>query len=230
MIFPKLELDYIVAEADKFRLDASLSFVGSGEVITSVMITPDTVNNSGVSYNITDDMFLDYAFPTAGEYEITLLVTTDNGTASISEIVTVVDKATDNLQSSDSMLYAYESELKRYIPNGRNSWKYIHRLALSEIIDYLSRNGIRNPDGTSIEVSQLIGQKLEKWATFEALILIYQDIKTNNVELFNDKIDYYTELRGDARELYELTYDSDKDGDVDSEDAKTATRQRFFSR
>lgn len=234
-MFPNLIVDNLVQLSDMFRLDGSKSFVGSGETITEVNIYPDFANNPATKFNVyvedcPEEWVLDWAYDTAGDYVARVELVTGSGSKAKDYNVKAIDEAEDNLQSSDSMLYAYESELKRYIPAGRNSWKYLHRKALEEILDYLFRNGKRNSDGTRIEKSQLIGDKLEKWSTFETLIMIFQDIKSSNIDLFNEKIADYSEARNQARKIYMFEYDENKDGQVDEEDYKQSVRQSFFTR
>jgi len=236
MIFPNLIFDNLVQENDKFRFLASKSFVGSGEILDGIKIYPDFDNNPAIFYdvfveNCPEEWFLDYAYETAGDYTVRLEMTTATPSAKVKDYsITVVDEATDNLQSDDSMLYAYENELIRYLPDGRNSWKYLHRKALEEIIDYLYRNGIYNADNKKIEKADLIGDKLEKWSTFETMIMIFQDVKSSNIDLFNEKIEDYTLARNDARKIYCIKYDSNQDGVIDDDDEATGTRQRFLSR
>lgn len=243
MIFPSLIFDSLVQEADKFRFLASKSFVGSGEVLDGIKIYPDFDNNPATFYDVfvvdsPNEWFLDYAYETAGSYTVRLELTTESLATKVKDYtITVISEADDNLQSTDAMLYAYESELIKYLPEGRNSWKYLHRKALEEIIDYLYRNGIYrvDPSTTSnkplkIEKEHLIGDQLTKWSTFETLILIFQDIKSSNIDFFNEKIADYTELRNDARKIAVINYDSNADGVVDEDDIVTSSRQRFFSR
>lgn len=243
MIFPNLIFDSLVQEADKFRFNASKSFVGSGSVLNGVKIYPDFDNNPGVFYDVfvedcPEEWVLDYAYETAGDYTVRLELSTTTPETKVKDYtITVITEADDNLQSTDAMLYAYESELIKYLPEGRNSWKYLHRKALEEIIDYLYRNGIyrKNPDEAQdkplkIEKKHLIGDKLEKWSTFETMIMIFQDIKSSNIDFFNEKILDYTELRNDARKIACISYDSNDDGVIDEKDVETTTRQRFFSR
>lgn len=234
MIFPKIDTDTLMQIQDMFRIDATKSFATAGEVITEVNIYPDFDNSPGVFFDVFEEdqecWFLDWAYETAGDYNIRLDIVTATDNKIIEMGVTAVTVEEDNLLSDDSMLYSYEHELNKYIPFGRNSWKYLHRKAQEEILDYLYRNAIVNPDGTKIEKSQLIGDKLEKWSTFETLIFIFQDIKTSNSEAFNEKLTDYYEKRASARKRYLIAYDSNKDGNVDELDSKVATTVTFFSR
>jgi hypothetical protein len=235
MIFPKADLDKLVQVADMFRIDASGSFFSEGEVITELNIYPDFIDAPATVFNIymedcPEDWRLDWAYETDGDHTVKVEIKTATDTKSVEYTVSAITEADDMLLSSDSMIYSYESELRRFLPEGRNSWKYLHRKAQKEILDYLYRNGILNPDGTKIEKTQLIADKLDLWSTFETMLLIYQDLKVSNAEVFNEKLVDYSEKRADARKRYIISYDSDKDGDVDSDDVPSKTRVTFFSR
>lgn len=234
MLFPKIDTDSLVQINDMFRICAVGSFSTSDEEITEVRIYPDYSNQPLVTFSITtqcpEDYYLDWAYETAGEYTVRVELVSASSTKEIDKTVTAITEEVDNLQADDSCIYAYESELKKYLPEGRNSWKYIHRKALEEILDYLYRNCHLNKDGSKITKEQLITRQIEKWATFEAILLIYQDIKTSNSEAFNEKIDHYLQKRGDARNRYIIEIDSNKDGIIDEKDTPTRTRVSYFTR
>jgi len=234
MLFPKADVDKLVQNYDMFRIDASGSFYTEEEEITEFNIYPDYDNNPLLVYDKAaedkDCWILDWAYKTEGTYKVRVEAKTATITEIIEYTVESITPAVDNLLSDDSDIYSFENELRRYIPAGRNSWKYMHRKAQEEILDYFYRNAILNPDGSKVERSQLIGDKLNNWSTYEAILLIYQDIKTSNAEAFNEKISDYSLKRADARKRYLIEYDSNKDGNVDDEDSKIATTPTFFTR
>lgn len=235
MIFAKADLDSLIQTADMFRVDASGSFFSDGEIITELNIYPDFIGDPATVFNVyaedcPEEWKLDWAYEIDGDYTVRVEIKTATETKFTDYPITAISEADDMLFSTDSMIYSYESELRRYLPEGRNSWKYLHRKAQTEILDYLYRNGILNPDGTKIEKTQLIGDKLDLWSTFETMLLIYQDLKVSNAELFNEKLADYSEKRTDARQRYIIAYDSDKDGDVDGDDSPSTTRITYFSR
>ena len=234
MLFPKADIDSLVQIQDMFRIDASKSFATTGEVITEVNIYPDFSNNPGTVFNVfetdTECWVLDWAYETAATYTIRLELKTAGDSKIIEYTIEAITEAIDNLFSDDSMIYALESELRKYLPYGRNSWKYIHRKAQEEILDYFYRNAILNPDNTKILKSQIIGDSLEKWSTHEALLFIYQDIKSSNAASFNEKLKDYSAARAESRERYLIEYDSNKDSVVDELDIPRATQPTFFSR
>lgn len=235
MIFAKADIDTIVQIDDMFRIDAERSFFTAGEVITELNIYPDFDNNPATVFNVyvadcPEDWYLDWAYAAAADYSIKVEMKTATDTVDRTYIISAITAATDNLQSDDSLVYARESELKKNIPYGRNSWKYLHREALKEIIDYLYRNGKRNAKGDKIEKEHLIGDKLEQWSLFETMILIYQEIKVSDAQLFVDKLEDYTEARNRARDIYLFSYDSDADGDVDDDDVDLIFKPKFYTR
>tara|TARA_R110000868_G_C10972634_1_gene770635 strand:+ start:17968 stop:18672 length:705 start_codon:yes stop_codon:yes gene_type:complete len=234
MLFPKADVDKLVQNYDMFRIDATKSFSTSDEAVTEVLIYPDYTNQPLISYDKydidPDCWYLDWAYKTEGSYKIRIELKTASASEFIDYDIESITSTEDFLFSDDSMIYSFENELKKYLPMGRNSWKYLHRKAQEEILDYFYRNGILNPDGSKILKTQLIGDSLERWSTFETILLIYQDIKTSNAEAFNEKIVDYSEKRADARKRYLIEYDSNKDGNVDEEDSKVATQPTFFHR
>jgi len=234
MLFPKIDLDAVVQVNDMFRVDAQGSFSTTDEPITSVKIYPDYTNDPLITFTILpdcpEDFYLDWAYEIPGDYTVRVELVSDSGTKELDRVVTAISEAEDNLQSDDSSIYVYESELKKYLPEGRNSYKYIHRKALEEILDYLYRNGKLNPDCTKITKDQLITKDIQKWATFEAILLIFQDIKSSNAEAFNEKIIHYLEKRGEARSRYIIEIDTNRDNVIDEKDTKSYTAVSYFTR
>lgn len=232
MVFPKIDMDSLVQENDMFRICAVGSFSSPDEEITEVRITPDT-SSAAVVFSITgdcpEDWYLDWAYETAGDYTVQVEIVGSLTSKVRTQTITVITEEQDNLQADDACIYSYESELKKYLPDGRNSWKYIHRKALEEILEYLYRSCHLNQDGSRITKDQLITIDVRKWATFEAILLIFQDIKTSNSVAFAEKIDEYKTKRGEARETY-INIDSDRDGNITDEDQIKETRITYFTR
>lgn len=235
MLFPKIDTDILIQINDMFRISAVNSFATAGEEITEVNIYPDFVGNPAGVYDVyeieQDCWHIDWAYEVAGDYSIKLEIKTATETKEIIHEIKAMTEEEDNLLSTDQDVYGYENELKRYLPEGRNSWKYIHRKAQEEILDYLYRNGKLSEEDTAITKDQLKPEsKLTKWSTFEAMILIYQDLKTSNAEAFNEKLVDYSAKRNEARKRYIIEFDSNRDGQIDEEDYTTTTRATYFSR
>lgn len=239
-LFPKADIDKVVQIQDMFRIDAIGSFITNGEDLTEVNIYPDFSNNPLTVFNVFSDgdpecWYLDWAYEVAADYTVRVELKTASTDKNIEYTVSAISEAEDNLLATDADLYTYESELKHKLPLGRNSWKYIHRKAQEEILQYLYKNGkFNSKDGSPITKDQLrVESKLNQWAIFEALLLIFQDIKTSTSGAFNEKLEDYSEKRGEAREIYIIKIDADKDGDIDEDDTNEqvlSNRPKFFNR
>lgn len=238
-LFPKADLDNVVQILDMFRIDAKDSFFTSGEVLTEVNIYPDFVNSPATFFNVfveeeSECWYLDWAYETAGDYTVRVELKTDTESKNIEYLITALTEQDDNLLAKDSDIFAYENELRFKKLEGKNSWKYAHRKAQEEIVQYLYKNGKFNRDGSPITKRQLLPEsRLTKWATFEAMLIIFQDLKTSNSAAFNEKLVDYSEKRGEAREIYIIKIDTDNDGDIDEDDIEEqvlTNRPKFFRR
>jgi polyhydroxyalkanoate synthesis regulator phasin len=236
MLFPKLDIDSLVQIDDMTRFDAAKAFYTVDEVISEINIYPDFTNNPATVQNVyiedcRDLWSLDWAYDTAGEYTVRVELVSAAGSKHKDYIIQAITEEEDNLFSKDEDIYALENELRSYLPAGRNSWKYMHRRAQKEILDWLYRNGKLNTDGTKITKDQiLITSELEEWSLYETMLLIYQDLKTSSGEAFNEKLVDYSAKRADAKERYRIRYDDDRSGEVDDDDNSESTRPIFLSR
>ena len=237
-LFPKADIDEVVQVLDMFRIDAKDSFYTSGEILTEVNIYPDFVGNPSVFFDVfmqdePDCWNLDWAYETNGDYTIRVELKTDTETKTTDYTIKAITAAIDNLLSNDSDLYKYENELRHKKLEGRNSWIYAHRAAQEEILQFLYKNGKFNKDNTPITKDQLKAEsKLTLWSTYEAMLIIFQDLKTSNSAAFNEKLVDYSEKRGEAREIYLIKIDADKNGTIDEDDEglEITTRPKFFTR
>ena len=129
MLFPKIDVDNLVQINDMFRICGIGSFFTADETLQEIKIYPNYVVDPLITFSISadcpDDYYLDWAYDTAGDYEVRIELVADSGTTGMSQTVTAVTVEEDNLQADDQCIYAYESELKKYQPSGRNSYKYI---------------------------------------------------------------------------------------------------------
>lgn len=238
-LFPKADIDHSVQVLDMFRIEAKDSFFTGEEVLTEVNIYPDFSTNPSTVFNVfvaeeAHCWFLDWAYEVEGSYIIRVELKTETNSKFVDYTINAITETQDNLLSRDSDLYNYENELKTKKLEGRNSWKYAHRAAQEEILQYLYKNGKYNLDGSPITKDQLqVESKLSKWSLFETLLIIFQDLKTSNSAAFNEKLIDYSEKRGEAREIYIIKIDSDKDGDIDSTDTDQIVitlKPKFYSR
>ena len=110
MIFPKIECDLVVQVNDKFRINASKSYVPKGGLaIVKVEIEPEAgagyIDVTGASPINSKNWFLDWEYATDGSKVVSLKVTT-NLVGPVEQIVTLTVNcllaAEDKLLSSDS--------------------------------------------------------------------------------------------------------------------------------
>lgn len=216
MIFINCITEELVQVNDKTRIDISKSFV-SGDAITEIEIKPETTENFISVFSLDqNDWFLDWSYATDGEK--TISVRAQDGTSTITQTFTinVITEANDNLYSSDAQIFAIESELKNYIPDGRNSYKNLHREAQSRILNYLDRKRIWAEDGSPLNKNQInLNREVQKWSLYETIFMIYSDLFISVGDKFAEKVNQYKSLRNYERDRGAIRIDKDSSGAID---------------
>jgi len=216
MIFINCKNEQIIQVSDKTRIDVSDTFV-SGDAITDIAIKPEASESFISVFNAdTDKWYLDWAYSTNGSKVISVQATDGVLVENKDFTIEVISEQDDNLYSNDSQLFTIESELKRYIAPGRNSYINIHREAQRRILDYLERKRIYNTDGSRITKDQInIDDDIARWSLYEALVIIYEDLVVAVGDKFKDKVLEYKNLRSQFRTMGALRLDRDKDGTIE---------------
>lgn len=218
MIFINCINEEIIQVNDKTRIDVSGTFV-SGDAITDIEIQP-SANDSFISvYNSDQDLWLlDWAYSTSGAKVISVRATDGTDTITSTFSITCVSEADDNLYSNDNQIFQIESELKKYIPPGRNSYKHLHREAQSRIINYLDRKNINDPNTDApYDKNKLnMNNELSKWSLYETIYMIYTDLFLSGGDKFKAKMMQYKDLRNDERNRALVRIDTDGNGTFDS--------------
>lgn len=224
MIFPHCESDSIVQVNDKFRIDVTRSYVSKDEgPILKVEIEPHTgdgfIDVTGTDYS---DWYLDWQYTSDGDKIISVKVYTaisPDPEVSVTSTydVTCLLEADDKLFSKEQELKFHESDIMRYLPQGRNTWKYMIRQAQTMIFDWLYTNGNFNFDGTRIgKDSIVVTDDLRDWSTFLTLRLIMMDMRKQAGDIFEQKMIAYEVKEQRAREKYIIRIDRNKDGVQDN--------------
>lgn len=212
MIFINCIKESLVQVGDKTRIDVSTSFV-SGAGITDITIDPTGSDATSVFDADQSKWYLDWAFDSSGTKTITVEATDGVTTIAQTFDIEVVSEEDDNLYSNDSQIFAIESELRRYIPDGKNSFKNLHREAQSRILNFLDRKRIWNDDGSPYSKTQVnIYDELNKWSLYETLFIIYTDLFISVGDKFAEKVNQYKELRNYERERASVRIDKDGNG------------------
>jgi len=216
MIFLNCLNEALVQTDDKTRIDVSRSFV-SGLPITGITVKP-LVSGSAISvFNVKQERwYLDWAYGVAGDYLITVQATDGVETANKTFPIKIISASEDNLYSDDSTMFSIESELMRYIPAGKNSFKYAHREAQSRILNYLDRKRIWNIDGTPLTKNQInVDDAIVKWSLYETIYLIYTDLFISIGDKFAEKVAQYRDLRNNERDRASIRIDVNKNGTLE---------------
>ncbi len=217
MIFINCIKEPLVQVSDKTRVDVSTSFV-SGDGITGITINPDGYGPISVFNVDQSKWYLDWAFDTSGTKTIEVEATDGVTTISQTFDIEIISESDDNLYSNDSQIFTIESELRRYLPDGRNSFKNIHREAQARIINFLDRKRIWSENGEPYSKNQLnLFDELSKWSLYETLFIIYTDLFISVGDKFAEKVNQYKELRNYERERASVRIDKDGNGTFEPE-------------
>ena len=218
-IFPKLQLESTLQTGDKSRLDATKSFISTGEAaITLIEIEPEA--SAGYT-TVTSDQYLDWSYSTTGEKTVTVRITTDGSPTTATGTITVVDATTDNLFSGDAELVAHEPDILSYIPEGRNSFLNVHRLAQDRIMTILDEKRIWDTSGDRLTKSAVTDiQEVNDWSKFLTLSYIFEGLSNDIDDIFFEKASRYRSMSKEAESRAAIKLDFDGDGTLEaSEDA-----------
>ena len=220
MIFPSLQHENVVQLKDKTRFDANESFTTQDETITNVEIQPEdmagffSVYDSSDPNNMNEMWFLDWAYETDGEKTVSVRVSTATGDKTETYTINAVTQADDKLFSNDGDLCGFEPMLKRYLPEGKNSFKYAHRAAQQKIIAYLDEQRIWKRDGAKFTKDDLINlDEFKYWSIFQTLLIVFESSQLSRDDIFQEKREQYDQDMRNARNRGSLRLDFNGDGE-----------------
>lgn len=211
-IFGNLHLEEKVQENEKTRIDCTKSFVSDEAAISLVRIKPE---DGGSFVTVTSDKYLDWAYETAGTKTATLEITTDGAAHTFTKTIEVVTAATDSLWSSDADLVQHEPDIMNYVPEGKNSFLNIHRLAQKRILAWLDEKRIWDNDGNRLTSADVDGSDMEEWSKYLALAYINEGLSNALDDIFFEKANRYRSLAEKAASRAVLRLDLDNDGTTD---------------
>jgi len=207
-LFCVLKNEKTVQVDDQTRLDARSSYANAGDAITQVEIDP----GDGTYIDVTSDRYLDTQYETDGDKTLRVRL---NATEEKSFSLSVITEANDALFVDDSKLEVHEPDLLRYVRDGRNSYKDVHRRVQALILDWLDSNRFWKNNGDRFVIADLIDQQdFKEWATFWALQLIFQGLSDKLDDKWDQKADVYRQMAFDARERGTYRLDKNDDGEL----------------
>lgn len=216
-LFPIIDLEAIVQENDKTRLDASKSYA-SGDItaITKIEIQPDAAEDF---YDVTETGYLDWQYefdatpvggvvPETNTHAVTVRVTAIDPlddqaeiTKTLTKNITIISEVADMLFASDDMLRKHEADISKYISDGRASFKDVHRRVQTLILAWLDEESFVDDVGNPVTVKSLSRiTELRDWATAMALRLIFEGVSTANDDIFTTKASRYRGLENMFRD------------------------------
>ncbi len=218
MIFPVLRVEEVVQIADKTRLDASASFVaGTEETIAIIEIQPEAAADW---IDVSETGYLDWAYATEGAKVPTVRLTLSGDTpptpTEFSGDLLVITSEDDLLFSSDAKLRAHQSDILKFLPEGRASFLDAHRRTQTLILDWLAKEGYLDTAGQRLEKDAItVTEDVESWATYLCLSLIYEDASNAVDDVFAGKAKGYYGKATNARDRAVLSLDLNGDGEAD---------------
>lgn len=225
MIFPNLRFENIVQVNDKFRLFAGNTFSTPDEEITNILVRPEAVASFIPIFNSNDSKrYLDYAYSTLGNKTITLRVVSDQQTLDIDYELSCLSEEQDKLFSDDNDLFPYEPDVFRYLPPGKNSFKYAHREAQTKIVEFLDEQRIWKRNNKAFTKEDLIDiTEFRRWSLFQTLLIIFESSQLNVGDIFQEKREQYEKDMRTARNRASIRLDVDGDGVIDEQPVNIRT-------
>jgi hypothetical protein len=217
MIFPNIELEPVVQVNDRTRLNVSKSFVTQDEAAISLVQVRPTATASFIT--VTDDLYLDWAYPASGTYIVTARVTASGASAQVTGSISVVTATADHLFSTDADLKLHEPDVLKWVDAGRNSFLNVHRRVQDLILGQLRREGFTDVNGVPYTKSAVVDvNEVRQWSTYWALQLIFEGISNATDDVFAQKAVRYSSLRQKWEATALLRLDTDGDGSADTDE------------
>jgi hypothetical protein len=209
-IFLNLKYEILNQVDDKVRLDASSSFVSPNEAAISLIeISPE----GGDFIDVTTDKYLDWQYSEAGDYEISLRITTDADPVTKIFNISIISSDDDKLFSNDALLMSHEQDILKWLNEGKSSFNNFHRRSQQLILSWLDEKGFVDVYGNKFTKAAIIDiDEVKQWSTFMTLRLIFESLSNAIDDIFSEKAKRYLILENQARSRSVLRIDVDGDG------------------
>lgn len=227
-IFPDLVSDKLVAVDDRLRLDATNTIKTPDEAdITLVRIDPGS-GFIDVTGNSAKDWYLDWEYTTDGAKTATVEVTTDGAPVTKTLDITVISVADDKLFSDDQDLKSLETDIIKYLPKGRNSFKYAHREAQNQILQYFYKIGLVDVNGDKLTKDAILDvEEVRFWSKYLTHKLIFMDLSTIPGDQFDIQSQRFDAEMNYWRHASQVKLDLNGDGNTDAQEGADITWRRL---
>lgn len=228
--FGIIQSEKVVQVNDKTRISAVKSFIARGaSPITRVEIQPEASEvmvEVGTNLIPQSQWVLDWVYDTAGVKVVTLKITQQDLTeTTFTQQVEVLTETEDMLWSDDQDLVTYESDILKWLPDGKSSLKFVHRRAQRLILDWLDEIRVYKIRGQRLEKEDM--QKTEDLRRLSAmwtLALIFQSLSNRPDDVFAQKSTYYMDRKAEAQQRGRIQADfndNQVEDDSDNQDMRT---------
>ena len=134
-------------------------------------------------------------------------------TNTISETIEVVSEIGDNLFSTDQQLVKHRHDVLKYIPDGRSSFKNMHRRVQELILAWLDTEGYVDYNSNKFTAESLVDvSEVSDWATMYALQLIFEELSNAIDDVYAEWAKKYEASAKVLKQRAILRIDMDNDG------------------
>ncbi len=156
---------------------------------------------------------------------ISVRVANETEERTITREIQVISELADKLFSSDDRLRKHESDVMKYLPEGRATFKDVHRRAQTLILAWLDTQGFIDNLGDKITVDAFVDtEEVAEWSTMMTMRLIFESVHNAKDDVFEAKAKKYTELENFYRNRATIKMDLDQDGVADAVAERLDTR------
>jgi len=236
MFFINIETESIIQVYDRLRINCKKS-AGSNDhsKVSKVEIKPESTESYiQVSDNLSpldsDKWYLDWEYKTSGVKTISVKFSFEDLTNKIETIdIECISASDDYLFSSDDDLKIHEVDIIEFLKPWKTSYKNFHRRSQAMIMQELDRKGFRSIDNTKLLKSQIMDKsEINEWSLFLTLRLIMDSIVNTKDDIYQVKAKRYKDLSDNASLKAFITFDYNKDGQIDPTEQIEITSIQVF--
>ena len=147
---------------------------------------------------------------------VTIEIGDGSTTQSKTYYIKVFSEAGDALFSRDADLISHADDVTKFLPEGKNSFLYMHRRSQDLILAHLDESGYTDIYGDPLTVAAITdAEEVRQWSTFLALRLIYDDLSNSPEDVFFSKARNFEAQEKIHKNRATIRLDVNKDGRAD---------------
>jgi hypothetical protein len=136
---------------------------------------------------------------------------------SIIREIEVISEIADRLFSTDDRMRKHEPDIMKYLPEGRSTFKDVHRRAQTLILDWLDTEGFIDNFGVKLKLASFTDtEEVAEWSTMMAIRLVFEGVSNAIDDVFAKKAKKYEGLETFYRNRATVKVDLNQDGVADA--------------